>query len=144
MRLNSILLIEDDRINALTFKRGLSRVNNDIELITIETAETALTYLRDGDSTKPCLIVLDLHLPKMNGIEFLTILKSDADLKSIPVVVLTTSSNPQHKINCYNLQVAGYFIKPLDYFELIKSIFSYWGQSEFAQPIKEKATRNSL
>jgi CheY-like chemotaxis protein len=143
MRLNSILLIEDDRINALTFKKGLSRVNSDIELITLETAENALQYLRDGDN-KPCIIVLDLHLPKMNGIQFLAILKNDDYLKSIPVIVLTTSVNPQDKINCYNLQVAGYFVKPLDYFELIQSIFNYWGQSEFVQPEKEKATRHNL
>ena len=138
MSLDSILLIEDDRINALAFKKGLSRISNDIELITLETAENALQYLRNRNNT-PCIIVLDLNLPKMNGIEFLTIVKKDSSLKAIPVIVLTTSTNPQDKINCYNLQVAGYFVKPLDYFELIESIFNYWKKSEFTHPIKEKS-----
>jgi CheY-like chemotaxis protein len=138
MGLDSILLIEDDKINALTLKKGLSRVNNNIELIILETAENALQYLRNGNST-PCIIVLDLNLPKMNGIEFLSIVKKDTSLKGIPVIVLTTSINPQDKINCYNLQVAGYFVKPLDYFELIESIFNYWRKSEFVHPIREKS-----
>lgn len=137
MSLDSILLIEDDKINALTFKKGLGRVNNNIELIILETAENALHYLRNADN-KPCIIVLDLHLPKMNGIEFLSIIKNDISLKGIPVIVLTTSMNPQDKINCFNLQVAGYFVKPLDYFELIESVFNYWKKSEFVHPVKEK------
>jgi CheY-like chemotaxis protein len=139
MSLDSILLIEDDKINALTFKKGLGRVNNEIELIILETAENALQYLRNGNN-KPCIIVLDLNLPKMNGIEFLSIVKKDASLKGIPVIVLTTSINPQDKINCYNLQVAGYFVKPLDYFELIESVFNYWRKSEFIHhQIREKS-----
>ncbi|HTA61762.1 MAG TPA: response regulator [Bacteroidia bacterium] len=137
MKLDSILLVEDDRINALAFKKGLGRVNNAIELIAVETAENALHHLRNADNM-PSLIVLDLNLPKMNGIEFLALIKNDAILKGIPVVVLTTSRNPQDKINCFNLQVAGYFVKPIDYFELIESIFNYWKKSEFAHLIKEK------
>jgi CheY-like chemotaxis protein len=137
MNLDSILLVEDDRINALTFKKGLSRVNNDVELITLETAENALQYLRNEDNL-PSIIVLDLNLPKMNGIEFLAIIKNDVSFKGIPVIVLTTSMNPKDKINCFNLQVAGYFVKPLDYFELIASIFNYWKKSEFTHPVREK------
>ncbi|HXD94434.1 MAG TPA: response regulator [Bacteroidia bacterium] len=140
MSLDSILLIEDDKINALTFKKGLSRVNNEIELIILETAENALQYLRNGNN-KPCIIVLDLNLPKMNGIEFLSIVKKDNSLKGIPVIVLTTSINPQDKINCYNLQVAGYFVKPLDYFELIESVFNYWRKSEFVHPVKKEKSQ---
>jgi CheY-like chemotaxis protein len=136
MNLGSILLVEDDRINALTFKKGLSRVSNDIELIIIETAENALQQLRQEDNL-PSIIVLDLHLPKMNGIEFLTIIKNDASLKSIPVIVLTTSANPLNKVDCFNLQVAGYFVKPLDYFTLIESIFNYWKKSEFVYSVKQ-------
>ena len=135
MSLDSILLIEDDRINALAFKKGLKRVNNDVKLTSLETAENGLDYLREGNI--PSIIVLDLNLPKMNGIGFLTIVKEDVLLKHIPVIVLTTSANRQYKIDCFNLQVAGYFVKPLDYFELIESIFNYWKKSEFTKPVKE-------
>jgi CheY-like chemotaxis protein len=136
MSLHSILLIEDDRINALTFKKGLSRVNTNTELIIHETAENALQYLRN-ENNLPDIIVLDLNLPKMNGIEFLKIIKNENVLKEIPVIVLTTSRNPENKIDCFNLQVAGYFVKPIDYFELIESISRYWEKSEFA-PFEQK------
>lgn len=132
MSLNSILLIEDDKINALTFKRGLERVNSSCKLTVLDTAEKALIYLREQQSF-PNLIVLDISLPKMNGLDFLKIIKNDADLKQIPVVVLTTSINPQHKKACFDLQVTGYFLKPLDYFELINSICRYWEKSEFSK-----------
>jgi CheY-like chemotaxis protein len=141
MSLHSILLIEDDRINALTFKKGLSRVNTNTELIIHETAENALQYMRSKDDL-PELIVLDLNLPKMNGIDFLKIIKSDNNLKAIPVIVLTTSRNPENKINCFNLQVAGYFVKPIDYFDLIESIFNYWTKSEFVHFMTPKKTFN--
>jgi CheY-like chemotaxis protein len=133
MGVDSILLIEDDKINALAFKKCLERINNDAQLtLTIyETAENALQYLRNEDNL-PDIIVLDLNLPKMNGIEFLKIIKNDNVLKGIPVIVLTTSRDQEDKVNCFNLQVVGYFVKPLDYFDLIESIFNYWTKSEFA------------
>jgi len=131
MSLGSILLIEDERINAMAFQKGLLRINAGNKLIIKETAENALNYL-EGETKMPDIIMLDLNLPKMNGIDFLKIIKSNEKFKQIPVIVLTTSVNPKDKIDCFNLQVAGYFIKPIDYFELIKSIFNYWTNSEFA------------
>ena len=135
MGLDSILLIEDERINAMAFQKGLTRVSSTTKLTIRETAEDGLAYLR-GEIKIPDIIVLDLNLPKMHGIDFLKMVKSDDKFKRIPVIVLTTSSNQQDKIDCFNAQVAGYFIKPLDYFDLIKSIFEYWTNSEFAYPAK--------
>ena len=131
MSVNSILLIEDERINVMAFKRGLSRVNDLCKLIVHETAESALAYLR-SEPEIPDLIILDLNLPKMNGVDFLKIIKSDNFYKRIPIVILTTSVNPQDKFDCFDLQIAGYFIKPLDYFELIESICDYWENSQLA------------
>ena len=131
MSLGSILLIEDEIINAMAFKKGLLKIKADVNLIIHETAEVSLSYLKK-ETNKPNVIVLDLNLPKMNGIDFLKIIKDDKVLKRVPVIVLTTSINPQDKIDCFNLQVAGYFIKPIDYFEMIESIYNYWKKSSFA------------
>jgi CheY-like chemotaxis protein len=136
MNLGSILLIEDERINALAFKKGLANIKATNELIIQETAENGLQYLRN-ENNRPDIIMLDLNLPKMNGIDFLKVIKSDSSLKRIPVIVLTTSVNPQDKIDCFDLQVAGYFIKPIDYFELIKSLYNYWTKSEFTTSDKK-------
>src|ERR1700751_4245297 len=106
MSFNSILLIEDERINAMAFQKGIDRINAKNKLVIQETAENGLNYLRN-EVNMPDIIMLDLNLPKMNGIEFLKIIKSDEVFKKIPVIVLTTSVNPQDKIDCFNLQVAG-------------------------------------
>ncbi|MGZ3862211.1 MAG: response regulator [Bacteroidia bacterium] len=130
MSLKKILLIEDERINAMAFKKGLEKVSVSTELIVHETAENGLAFLRSA-ADLPDIIILDLNLPKMNGIDFLKLVKKDEVFKKIPVIILTTSVNPADKIDCFELQAAGYFIKPLDYFDLIRSVFEYWANSEF-------------
>jgi CheY-like chemotaxis protein len=131
MESGSILLVEDERINALAFKKGLENIHATNPLIVHETAESALSFLNDTKEL-PAIIILDLNLPKMNGIDFLRIVKKDERLKRIPVIVLTTSTSPKDKTDCFNLQVAGYFVKPVDCFELIASIINYWKNSELA------------
>ncbi|NIT57186.1 MAG: response regulator, partial [Aliifodinibius sp.] len=82
---------------------------------------------------KPCIILLDLNLPKMNGIEFLKIAKRDESLKRIPVVVLTTSKDEQDIVDSFNLSVAGYMIKPVDYLQFVetaRTLDVYWTLSE--------------
>jgi CheY-like chemotaxis protein len=84
-------------------------------------------------SDKPCIILLDLNMPIMNGIEFLQAAKNDEQLKHIPAVMLTTSAEQQDKLNSFNLGIAGYMSKPVDYrqfVEVIRSIDAYWTISE--------------
>ncbi len=135
-----ILLVEDDRVDALTVKRALKelRVSNPLHLA--GNGEEALNYLRDPDREKPFIILLDINMPRMNGLEFLNIIKQDAQLKSIPVVVLTTSRDEQDKYTSFNLSVAGYMIKPVDYIqflETVRTIKIYWTLSEY--PFKDSA-----
>lgn len=132
MGLKKILLIEDERINAMAFQKGLARVSSSTELILHETAENAFAFLKSA-ADLPDIIILDLNLPKMNGIDFLKLIKKNEVLKKIPVIILTTSVNPQDKTDCFELQAAGYFIKPIDYFDLIRSVFEYWTNSEFVE-----------
>ncbi|MBL4608457.1 MAG: response regulator, partial [Pseudomonadales bacterium] len=82
---------------------------------------------------RPCLILLDMNMPKMNGIEFLRIIKSNDLLKVLPVVVLTSSKEEQDKFESFGLGVAGYIIKPTDpqsFVDVLHVIDVYWTLSE--------------
>ncbi|GAK57675.1 response regulator receiver protein [Candidatus Vecturithrix granuli] len=129
-----ILLVEDDQVDAMTVKRSLREINVTNHLLIAGNGEQGLQFLRNQDQEKPCIILLDLNMPKMNGIEFLQIVKNDKRLKRIPVVVLTTSRNEQDRVESFDLGVAGYMVKPVDYqqfVDVVKTINLYWTLSEF-------------
>ena len=131
-----ILLVEDDKIDAMTIKRALSEIKVTNPLDIASNGEEALEFLRDGKNEKPGIILLDLNMPKMNGIEFLRIVKQDDVLKAIPVVVLTTSKEDQDRVESFKFSVAGYMIKPVDYLqfvEVMKTINMYWTLSELPE-----------
>ena len=124
-----ILLVEDDTVDAMTVKRALRdlKVSNSVAHVT--NGEEALEYLQDVTQSKPCLILLDINMPKMNGIELLKSVKADPDLQKIPAVMLTTSTNDRDIIQSFHLSAAGYMIKPVDYkqfVETIRTIDTYW------------------
>lgn len=128
-----ILLVEDDQVDAMTVKRALREINVTNRLDIVNNGEEALAFLAKEDNEAPGIILLDLNMPRMNGIEFLTIAKKEDRLKKIPVVVLTTSKEEQDKVDSFNLGVAGYMIKPVDYLkfvEVVKAIDLYWTLSE--------------
>lgn len=129
----SILLIEDDKIDVLTVKRAFK----DLKILnTVHVSENGLEgldFLHNSNNENPGIILLDLNMPKMNGLEFLQERQKEDQLKLIPVVVLTTSKAEQDKIESYKLGVAGYMIKPVDYLqfvEVINTINLYWTLSE--------------
>lgn len=131
-----ILLVEDDQVDVMTVKRALKEIRVTNPVVNLENGEEALKYLRDPASVKPCIILLDLNMPIMNGIEFLQVAKQDTKLKRIPVVVLTTSEEQQDKVNSFEWGVAGYMAKPVDYrqfVEVMRSIDAYWTISEMPQ-----------
>ncbi len=128
-----ILLVEDDQVDAMTVKRALKEIRVTNRLDIVGNGEEALSFLRNPENEKPGIILLDLNMPKMNGIEFLKIAKKDKTLKRIPVVVLTTSKEEQDKVNSFDFGVAGYMIKPVDYtkfVEVVRTINLYWTLSE--------------
>lgn len=123
-----ILLIEDDQIEVMKFNRAVAKLEVAHKIQNAEDGEVALRLLEERDRL-PNLILLDLNMPKINGVEFLSILKNDEILKYIPVVVLSTSSNKRDLLECYKLGIAGYVLKPLkyeEYVEKIKKVLSYW------------------
>lgn len=138
MRITSkpILLVEDDQVDAMTVKRALKELHVTNPLVHVENGEAALAHLHDPESARPCIILLDLNMPLMNGIEFLQVVKHEDILRRIPVVVLTTSEEQQDKVNSFDLGVAGYMAKPVDYrqfVEVMRSINSYWTISEMPE-----------
>ncbi len=128
-----ILLVEDDEVDTMTVQRAFKDLKVTNELVHRINGEEALKYLRAEDSQMPCLVLLDLNMPKMNGVEFLKISKEDEKLKKLPVVVLTTSKEEHDIVESFELSVAGYIVKPVDYkrfVEAIRAIDLYWTLSE--------------
>ena len=128
-----VLYIEDDEIDVINMEEAFAelRIANPLKLA--GNGVEGLAYLRDEQREKPCVILLDLNMPKMGGIEFLREVKSDPILRRLPVVVLTTSQEESDKIESYDLGVAGYMVKPVGdskFKEVIKTIEMYWTLSE--------------
>lgn len=132
----NILLVEDEPAHAEIVRRNFEnfRVANRLEHVS--DGEEALDYLyrrgrfRDPlKSPRPGVILLDLRLPKMDGIEVLQIIKADPDLRRIPVVILTTSAAEADKIKAYDSYVNSYIVKPVDYAQfvtLMQTLGYYW------------------
>lgn len=132
-----ILLVEDDKVDQMTVKRVMNQINAENPLTIRQNGLEALDYLRNNTNPNPCLILLDLNMPKMNGIEFLKEIKKDPALGLIPVVVMTTSKEDQDRLDSFTNHVAGYMVKPIDYQQFLtvmKAIYEYWILSESALP----------
>lgn len=128
----NILLIEDDAIEIIKFNRVIRTLELNHKVVEANNGEKALEILKDKEII-PDIIVLDLNMPKINGIEFLSILKNDDYLKYIPAIILTTSNNHTDVLQCYKIGIAGYILKPLkydDYTDRIKKILEYWSANE--------------
>lgn len=137
-----VLLVEDDTIDAMTVRRAFRDLKLSNPLAHATNGEEALKYLRDPEKPKPCVILLDLNMPRMNGVEFMRVIKADPALKKIPVVVLTTSKDDRDIVDSYRLSAAGYIIKPVDYkkfVEAIRTIDMYWTISELPAEQEELA-----
>ncbi|MEY8850061.1 response regulator [Psychroserpens sp. XS_ASV72] len=127
-----ILLIEDDMIEIMKLNRAVSSLELDHQIIEAHNGEDALKLLEKKDNL-PDIILLDLNMPKINGIEFLGLLKANDTLRYIPTIVLTTSSNQRDLLECYKIGVAGYVLKPLkyeDYVSKIEKLMAYWSINE--------------
>ena len=131
-----ILLVEDDNVDAMTVKRAFKDLNVTNPLIHSVNGEIALEFLQEQNNEKPCVILLDLNMPKMNGKEFLKVIKANEELKQIPVIVLTTSTEECDIIETFKQSVGGYIVKPVDYknfVDAIKTINLYWTLSQLPE-----------
>lgn len=126
----NILLVEDDEVDVMNVERAFERNKLHNSLFVAGNGLEALELLRSDKIPKERrLVLLDLNMPKMNGIEFLEALRADPDLSSTPVVVLTTSNDEQDKADAYHLNVAGYMLKPVtfnSFCERMATFDKYW------------------
>ena len=132
-----ILLVEDDTVDVMTVKRAMRALKIATPLHVSGNGEIALEYLRDSHNPQPSMILLDINMPRMNGLELLAELKKDEALRLIPVVILTTSHEEQDRLRGFDLGVAGYMLKPVDYnqfIEIMRMIYDYWRTSLRASP----------
>jgi len=128
-----ILLVEDDPDDASFVKRAFSRVWIDHKLHVVGDGEEALKFLRNEPGfervPRPDLVLLDLNLPKMNGFEVLDVMKADKDLRRIPVVVLTTTSDEKARIRSYSAHANSFITKPIGAEQLnrmVEMVVQYW------------------
>ena len=134
MATTNILLVEDDRVDVMNVQRSFQQANITNPLYIANNGVDALAILRgshdkvDMPKTRR-LVLLDLNMPKMGGIELLQEIRQDPSLRSTPVIVLTTSNQEKDRMEAYDLNVAGYLLKPItfgSFFELITTLNSYW------------------
>lgn len=127
-----LLLVEDNPDDALAIKRALEDLGACENTIHAPTVEDALAYLRSETNEKPALILLDVNQLDPASIEFLKTTKSDPALSRIPIVVLSMSQERRDVLESFDLNVAGYIVKPAEYaalVEAVKIIEDYWSLS---------------
>ncbi len=128
-----VLLVEDDSVDAMTVRRAFKDLKLGNKLAHSANGQEAMHYLHDPENEEPCVILLDLNMPRMDGIEFLEAIKEDPHLRRIPVIVLTTSNEERDVVESFQLSVAGYIVKPVDYQKLVDAIRTldlYWTLSD--------------
>ena len=138
-RIVNILLVEDDEVDIMNVERAFKKADIQNPLYIARDGIEALIMLRGGNEELPQvpherrLILLDINMPKMSGLEFLQTIRADKDLKLTPVVMLTTSNQDKDMIEAFDLNVAGYLLKPVTFsrfVELMTTLNKYWSSSE--------------
>jgi len=132
----TILLVEDDEVDVMNVKRAFKKNNISNPLVVASNGIEALEVLRSvsPDNPRPKIVLLDLNMPRMGGIEFLKEIRQDPELSSLSVFVMTTSNEDSDKIEAFNLNVAGYILKPLSmdrFISAVSTLNSYWTLCEF-------------
>jgi CheY-like chemotaxis protein len=130
----NVLLLEDDELDVLNVRRAFKKNDLEDNLFVAGDGVEGLEVMRSGTLPRERLLVLlDLNMPRMNGIEFLQELRKDPNLHRTPVVVLTTSSDERDLVDAYELNVAGYIIKPVTFEKFVNVVATmneYWSLVE--------------
>ena len=131
-----ILLVEDDKDNIIITQKALKEAKIINQLFIVRDGQEALDFLQHGGaykdpltSPKPGLILLDINLPKLNGLEVLACIKTDPNLKRIPVIMLTVSKRDEDVLKSYDIGANSFLQKPVEFdefVELVKEVAVYW------------------
>lgn len=135
----SLLIVDDDDIDVTALRRALHKLKLLNPLYRAKDGLEALEILRNGEIPNPYIILLDINMPRMNGIEFLEVLRADPDLTHAIVFVLTTSKSDEDIIAAYREHVAGYLLKQRmdsDFLQVVGLLDHYWKVIEL--PVREK------
>jgi len=117
-----ILLAEDDYVDVMTVQRAFKKLNVLNELVVANNGEEVIRYLDNSKMPLPCLIILDINMPKMNGHECLKKLKQQSVYKNIPVFILSSSKEQQDVDSSFSGGISGYILKPIEFNEFLSSI----------------------
>ncbi len=134
----TILLVEDDDVDAMAIERGFNKQRIVNTIIRAKDGKEAFDLLQRGEVQQPYVILLDLNMPRMNGLEFLTSIREYDSLKSSIVFVLTSSQADQDITASYNQHIAGYFVKSetgLGFESIVKLLDGYWKIVHFSENI---------
>lgn len=134
MKLFNILVVEDDEVDRMNIERAFHKANLTNPIFMAKDGVEALEMLKDNKITNPLLILLDINMPRMNGLEFLKILRDDAQWSLTPVVIMSSSREDKDRINAYSLSVTGYVLKPLEFSEFVNTMIilgQYWSLCYF-------------
>ncbi len=145
-----VLLAEDDSSHAMLIERSLERHGFDIQITRVRDGAEALDYLKrrgsygePASSPRPDLVLLDLRMPRVDGLEVLRRIKSDGGLHRLPVVVLTTSDAEGDVARAYDLRANSYLVKPIDFdefSELMRDLGHYWSRWNKAPRVRNHAS----
>ncbi|MDC1325433.1 response regulator [Ulvibacter sp.] len=132
-----ILVVEDDMVARAGIKRILSSADIPLDILLAENGKEGVDYFSDSQNLDVDFVLLDLNMPVMNGFEFLEAIRKNNLLKDLPVVVHSTSGNPQDLKRCRELGISGYFVKHIDYSIFkgnLTTIINYWNESKQKKP----------
>jgi CheY-like chemotaxis protein len=130
----NILVAEDDELDRMNIQRAFDRAHIVNPLLFAIDGVEALKLIDSNELKQPAIILLDINMPRMNGMEFLQILRNKEGWQNVPVIVLTTSSAEKDIVAAYNLKISGYVVKPMEFtgfIDAITTIESYWALNEF-------------
>ena len=130
----NILLVEDDQVDVINVQRAFKKISINNPLHVANNGLEALNMLRGQNgfgklNPKPNIILLDLNMPQMNGLEFLKEIRNDDELKSISVFIMTTSNDERDRVEAYKFNVAGYILKPVSFEKFVEAVSvldNYW------------------
>jgi CheY-like chemotaxis protein len=132
MKSLSILLVDDDELERIKFKKVCKDICFPCTIIEAIDGEQALKILNTPKNTFD-IIILDLHMPKMSGLELLEVIKGIIEFKNIPVVIMSNSEDDTELKKCYDFGISGFFTKPARYSKYskkVKSLLNYWKRNE--------------
>jgi len=132
-----MLIVEDDKVDTLLIRKALQHSSVPPPFDFVKDGREALRFLHDRQQALPSMILLDLNLPVMNGIEFLEKIKQIQAFRHIPVIIFSSSRDERDVRACFNLGAAGYLAKPTsrpEFLEKIRVIDTYWSLNELPTP----------